>query len=491
MALAILSFSCKKEEKKTPSKTIICGQVVGMAQPEAHPTIQINIPDLVAGAINLTSELDGEGRFRIEADISAPTDFYLIYSGRLAYFMNPGDSLFFRIDGRCWEIPTQADAEEYAFYTVSGTSAEMNRRVAEFTAIFNDSVNDIRSFTALLYGMPPDTFAQTFPRISSPWDAFAKSYLSELPGDDQFSAWALDKIKYAKWNARISNLMYYPMMKRMELNAYLTSMPDGPMKYLPAWNKKNDQSALQHWEFHQFLNNYGILIEQSMPADSMQKMMDLLNEDEGKGLIYRTSYISTQEEGWVKDAIVASYIYMMLDKRYYEEIKDELDPAWIEDPGMRDQIEQKFAAEKEMFERIANTQYNSLADNNEVLQQLAELYPGKVLYIDFWAPWCSPCMGEMPFSAARKKDLSGKDVVFVYLASQCTDSQWKVSIQENDIRGEHFLLNDEQLLSLSGLLGIQGIPHYTLLDKEGNIVEKSAPRPSSGDELVSLIENYL
>jgi len=79
----------------------------------------------------------------------------------------------------------------------------------------------------------------------------------------------------------------------------------------------------------------------------------------------------------------------------------------------------------------------------------------------------------------------------VYLASQCTDSQWKVSIQENDIRGEHFLLNDEQLLSLSGLLGIQGIPHYTLLDKEGNIVEKSAPRPSSGDELVSLIENYL
>jgi len=490
MALAILSFSCKKEEKRTPSKTIICGQVAGMAQPEAHSTIQINIPDLVARAVNLTSELDGEGRFRIEADITSPTDFYLLYSGRLSYFINPGDSLFFQVDGRCWDILTHTDAEEYAFYTVSGTSAEMNRRVAEFTAKFNDSVYDMRSLYALINGMPPDSFALTFPRISSQWDAFAKSYLSELPGNDQFSAWALDKIRYTKWNTRISNLMYYPMMKRMDLNAYLNSLPEGQKKYLPAWDK-NDRSALQHWEFHQFLYNYGILIEQSMPADSMTKMMDLLNDDEGKGLIYRTSYITSKEKGWVKDAIVSSYIYMMLDKRYYEEIKDELDPSWIEDPGMRDQIEEKFAAEKELFERIANTQYNSLADNNEVLKQLAELYPGKVLYIDFWAPWCSPCMDEMPFSAARKKDLSGKDVVFVYLASQCTDSQWKVSIQENDIRGEHFLLNDEQFLSLSGLLGIKGIPHYTLLDKEGNIVEKSAPRPSSAVELVSLIENYL
>lgn len=208
-------------------------------------------------------------------------------------------------------------------------------------------------------------------------------------------------------------------------------------------------------------------------------------------MIYRISYISSKEKGWVKDAIVASYIYMMLDKHYYDKIKDELDPAWIEDPRMRYQIENKLTEEKELFDRIANTQYNSLADDNEVVKQLAELYPGEVLYIDFWAPWCSPCIMEMPSSAARKKDLSGKDVVFVYLASQCTENQWKVSIQANDIRGEHFLLSDAQYQSLSELLGILGIPHYTLLDKEGHIVEKSAPRPSSGDELVSLIEDYL
>ena len=490
MTLAILSFSCKKEETKAPSKTIICGQVVGMAEPEVHSTIQISIPDLVTGQVVLNSDLDSEGRFRFEVDIDTPTDFYIIYSSRLSYFMNPGDSLFFRVDGRCWDILTHTDAEEYAFYSASGTSAEMNRLGAEFTATFNDSVYDMRNLYAMLYQMPPDSFALAFPRISSQWDAFVRTFLSEVNGDDQFNTWAMDKIKYTKWNTRISNLMYYPMMKRMDLNAYLTSLPEGPMKYLPAWDK-NDRSALQHSEFHQFLYNYGMLIEQSMPTDSLNDMMDLGKEDGGKSLIRRTSYISNQEKGWVKDAIVASYLYMMLDKHYFYEIQDELDPAWIEDPGMREQIEEKIAKEKELFERIANTQYNSLADDNEVLRQLAELYPDKVLYIDFWAPWCSPCIGEMPFSAARKKDLSGKDVVFVYLASQCTENQWKVSILENDIRGEHFLLNDVQFQSLAELLGIQGIPHYTLLDKEGHIVEKSAPRPSSGDELLYLIENNL
>jgi len=128
--------------------------------------------------------------------------------------------------------------------------------------------------------MPLDSFAVAFPRISSQWDAFAKSFLSESDGDDQFNAWALDKVRYTKWVARISNIMYFPMMKGMELNAYLTYLPEGPMKYLPVWDK-NDQSALQHREFHQFLNNHGILIEQSMPADSMKKMNDLAKEDGG------------------------------------------------------------------------------------------------------------------------------------------------------------------------------------------------------------------
>jgi len=145
MALAILSFSCNKEKTRALSKNIICGQVVGMAQPEAHSTIQINIPDLVTIGINLSSELDVEGRFRFEVDIDTPTDFYLIYSSRLSYFMNPGDSLFFRVDGRCWDIPTDSDAEEQNFYTVCGTSAEMNRLVAEITAKFNDSIYDMRS----------------------------------------------------------------------------------------------------------------------------------------------------------------------------------------------------------------------------------------------------------------------------------------------------------------------------------------------------------
>jgi thioredoxin 1 len=29
--------------------------------------------------------------------------------------------------------------------------------------------------------------------------------------------------------------------------------------------------------------------------------------------------------------------------------------------------------------------------------------------VDFWAPWCSPCMGEMPFSKQLQKEFKNKD----------------------------------------------------------------------------------
>lgn len=49
----------------------------------------------------------------------------------------------------------------------------------------------------------------------------------------------------------------------------------------------------------------------------------------------------------------------------------------------------------------------------ELLEKYVRRYKGKVIYIDFWATWCSPCKKEIPFAKELHIELESKDVVFV------------------------------------------------------------------------------
>jgi hypothetical protein len=100
-------------------------------------------------------------------------------------------------------------------------------------------------------------------------------------------------------------------------------------------------------------------------------------------------------------------------------------------------------------------------------------------------------MAEMPHGKNIKKQFEGKDVTFVYLGNQCEETAWKTTIAEKKIEGEHYFLSKKQFAQLSNVFEVSGIPHYAFIDKKGNIVKKKAPRPSSGEELVNLINKHL
>ncbi|MCX2495280.1 TlpA family protein disulfide reductase [Pedobacter sp. PF22-3] len=119
--------------------------------------------------------------------------------------------------------------------------------------------------------------------------------------------------------------------------------------------------------------------------------------------------------------------------------------------------------------------------NNVKLSELK----GKYVLIDVWASWCAPCRSEYPHFSLLAKKMKDKEITFLSISLDTQVWRWKGPVL-NQMGGLQWKVRDE---TFEKAFGINTIPRYILLDKNGIILSLNMTKPSKPEleqELIKL-----
>ena len=101
----------------------------------------------------------------------------------------------------------------------------------------------------------------------------------------------------------------------------------------------------------------------------------------------------------------------------------------------------------------------------QLFEEIIGKHKGKVVLVDLWNTWCGPCRGAIAHNEPLKTgELADDDIVWIYIADESSDVN-KYADMIKDIKGEHYLVNAQQIQAIRNAFDVDGIPFYILVDR--------------------------
>ena len=114
---------------------------------------------------------------------------------------------------------------------------------------------------------------------------------------------------------------------------------------------------------------------------------------------------------------------------------------------------------------------------------------GKIVFLNFWATWCSPCREEMPSMQKLYARFKDKDFAMVAVSLNEPASAVKKFFKDYNLTFTALLDSDGELMSP---YGIRGIPNTFIIDRDGTIIGKAfGPRKWDDQKAIALFEHLI
>ncbi|MBI5055850.1 MAG: TlpA family protein disulfide reductase [Nitrospirae bacterium] len=129
-----------------------------------------------------------------------------------------------------------------------------------------------------------------------------------------------------------------------------------------------------------------------------------------------------------------------------------------------------------------------LRDANGNTWKLADL-KGKVVFLNFWATWCTTCKSEAPYKEALFQKMQGKSFQMLGVLFRDDPSNLSEYYRTQPVSPPTLLSPENEMAKL---YGITGVPETFIIDKDGIVREKLVgPREWTNPENIKMLEKYL
>ena len=121
-------------------------------------------------------------------------------------------------------------------------------------------------------------------------------------------------------------------------------------------------------------------------------------------------------------------------------------------------------------------------DNNTTFHKLCD--GKKVVILDFWASWCSPCRAEIPHLKAiyEKHKNNGLDIVSISIDDD--NAAWEKALAKEKMLWHNFRDADD---NIAVLYKVRAVPQMYIVDGKGNLIGENL----RGEELAAKIDEIL
>lgn len=117
-------------------------------------------------------------------------------------------------------------------------------------------------------------------------------------------------------------------------------------------------------------------------------------------------------------------------------------------------------------------------------------FKGKVVLLSFWATWCKACILEFPYENMLNDQLKGQDFALISICVGTSIETSQKILEKNPLNTINLYASNAERETLNAEYNIYGLPHYVLIDKDGNIIENKTRRPSE-KQLRAKINEFL
>jgi thiol-disulfide isomerase/thioredoxin len=453
----LLSSGCRNNRKK-PTKTsdyfetIISGKL--LYKSESPELLLISKDVITESDENFLLRPDSNNYFTFRISIDFPQYFILKADHNVFdLFVFPGDSVFLKILASQLTVENEShagfsaymDSVKKIFYSTNiiEDSPTMYQLSQKAVTEFENAINKYRK--SLFYKL------DLFNEKNEIHDPFYKE-ISSRETDMYIAETLMDYVLFRKYMHHLK-----------------TELPDGYFDLVDSLKLKIDTLIVTSG-FNGFYNRLSALSSNDPDTFKIQ--------------------ILKEERSLSRDIVLSQHIGRYINNndtthagkllRFYDNEMDNL--------IIRQELKKRYLKAKEILENpvIKNailSDFSRLSEAGSVLSTITGKYKGKIIYLKFWAPWCAPCVAQIPYAEKLEEIFPPEDFVLINLCVDTPKDRWKATISEKQLRGYQYLLNDRQYKQLQVLFRIEGIPHYVLIDRKGNIVNEDAPVP--GDQVFS------